>query len=95
LAGKTLRPYILGGGGISVDTVNAKIVQYNSSTSTTTPVSDSSTSTLNPMVELGVGFEFPLFANAGLFFEGKYQLVLSQGGSGFLVPIDGGLSVLF
>jgi len=94
--GQGLKPYIVGGVGLSMlslsytSTTATSYPGYTSSnTSTTTSVSGSA---MNPMVQGGAGLLLSLGPGLNLFGEVKYSLVISSGGSGSYIPVNVGLS---
>lgn len=94
LGGKELRPYLLLGGGLSIVGDNVVISHGPEATGPFTKFSQGSSSNQDPIFEGGVGFEIPMASNMTLFFEAKYDLILTNVGTSYIAPIDGGLGFL-
>ena len=94
LNGQGGTPYFLAGAGMCFLTSSGTVSLTNAGN----VVSSNSYSTTSsyPLVEAGLGLEFPL-GNSGLhlFFQSAYDLIFATNGTSFFVPIDGGLNVVF
>jgi hypothetical protein len=89
-----LRPYLLGGVGFCDYIVTTVLYNYINKIKGT-PISSDYSSSFYPEISGGVGLEYSLFSDANVFIQGKYNLVLSNTGSTFFVPIDVGVNMLF
>ncbi len=95
LGTKGLRPYVLGGVGISIVTTSTIISIEDSSNFNKTYVSTNSVSSSYPAIMGGIGLELPLSAYSNLFLQGKSTFIFTTGSNTFLAPLEAGVNIFF
>ncbi len=92
--GQGIRPYAVGGVGLSLLAASATAsTTYNPTTTYYQNSSSSgSASSINPMAQVGGGAELSLGPDLNLFGEAKYSLIVGSGGTSSYIPIDIGVN---
>ncbi len=78
-------PYILGGVGMSLVMQTVSVTFLGTTTSV-------SASEMDPMISIGGGVEFPMGQGMNFFAQGRYSMVMQNGGSSTYEPIEAGLN---
>jgi hypothetical protein len=94
--GGSVKPYLIGGAGLSALMFSESIsFSYSSGTPLYNPTTGGSipgTTSMYPMVTAGAGLGFNMGKDMDLYLEAKYDVVIGNGGTFSYIPIGAGLS---
>ncbi len=102
--GNGMKPYLLGGAGLSMFGVSSSgsttytldppyNTPYYEALLPNTSYSTPGGSSIYPTIQVGGGVELPMGPDMNIFGEAKYTLIIGQGGTAGYIPIEVGLNI--